>query len=55
MESTVQSKRGFNPKLYMLIGDDQLVTLALKFVLESGKQGSGWLGHGVKMSRWLAC
>ena len=20
-----------------------------------GKQGGGWLGHGVKMSRWMAC
>lgn len=40
METKVQSKRGFDPQIYMKIGDDQLVTLALKFVLESGKPPS---------------
>jgi hypothetical protein len=40
METKVQSKRGFDSQIYMKIGDDQLVTLALKFVLESDKPPS---------------
>jgi hypothetical protein len=37
MNSSVGSKRGFDSETYMRIGHDQLVTLALKFVLDDGK------------------
>lgn len=34
------SKRGFDPRVYMRIGHDQLVALALKFIVEEGKTPS---------------
>lgn len=37
---TMRSLRGFDPRLYMQIGDDQLITLSLKLVVEDGKNPS---------------
>jgi hypothetical protein len=37
---TIRSVRGFDPQLYMQIGDDQLITLSLKLVVEDGKNPS---------------
>ncbi|MGD1089399.1 MAG: hypothetical protein ABR955_11835, partial [Verrucomicrobiota bacterium] len=37
MKQKIKSKRDFDDEVYMRLGHDQLVTLALKFVLESGK------------------
>jgi len=34
MNKSIKSKRGFDPNVYMRIGHDQLVALALKFVLD---------------------
>jgi hypothetical protein len=37
MKQKIKSKRDFDDEVYMRLGHDQLVTLAVKFVLESGK------------------
>jgi len=37
---TAGSTRGFDPERYKQIGDDQLITLSLKFVIEAGKNPS---------------
>jgi hypothetical protein len=36
----IRSKRGFKPDIYMRIGDDQLITLSLKLLIENGKTSS---------------
>ncbi len=36
----IKSKRGFKPDIYMRIGDDQLITLSLKLLIENGKTSS---------------
>ena len=37
MTEQIKSKRDFDSSVYMRLGQDQLVTLALKFVLDGGK------------------
>jgi hypothetical protein len=39
-KTTARSNRGFDPQLYTQIGDDQLITLSLKLVIEDGKNPS---------------